>query len=98
MSPSCSWIGELDRNARGRPVLSEERARELARHAAHGKLYTALYATQWTVGKVGNEDYSGFHILDGRGGIRAPAAASISSPLGHCTFVGMPSFTVAGQA
>src|SRR5215471_12515885 len=67
MSPSCSWIGELDRNARGRPVLSEERARELARDAAHGKWYTALYATQWTVGKVGNEDYSGFHILDGRG-------------------------------
>ena len=67
MSLNSGWIEELDINTRGRPVLMEDRARELARDAAHGKWYTALYATQWTVGKVGNSEYSSFHVLDARG-------------------------------
>ena len=68
MSPlNCGWIGNLDRNARGRPFLTEHKARELAKNAAAGKWYTAFFATQWTVGKVGNQQYSGFHVADDRG-------------------------------
>jgi hypothetical protein len=67
MSLNCGWIGVLDRNARGRPVLSEERARELACDAAHGKWYTALYAMHWTVGKLGDSEFASFHVLDRRG-------------------------------
>ena len=67
MSVTHGWIGELDRNARGRPFLSENRARRLARDAAVGKWYTAYYATQWTVGKVGNHEFSSFHVLDEHG-------------------------------
>ncbi len=68
MSPvNCSWIADLDRNARGRPFLTERKARELAQKAAAGKWYTAFYATQWTVGKVGNQQYSSFHVADDRG-------------------------------
>ena len=67
MPPVFSWIDELDRNARGRPFLSESAARRLARNAGAGKWYTAHYATQWTVGKVGNSEFSSFHVLDGSG-------------------------------
>lgn len=64
---SYAWIAELDRNARGRPFLTEKRARKLARDAVPGKWYTAHYATRWTVGKAGNGEFSGFHVLDENG-------------------------------
>ena len=67
MSAECSWISDLDRNARGRPFLTEKRARRLATNAAAGMWYTAFFAMQWTVGKVGNQQFSSFHIVDERG-------------------------------
>ena len=63
MSPDYAWIMDLDRNAQGRPCLTEDMARRLARNASAGKWYTAFYATRWTVGKVGNSEFSSFHVL-----------------------------------
>ncbi len=67
MSSHFNWIAELDRNPRGRPFLTEQKAKALARNAAAGKWYTAFFSTQWTVGKVGNHEYSSFHVADERG-------------------------------
>jgi hypothetical protein len=67
MPLNYAWITELDRNARGRPFLTGSMARKLARDAAAGKWYTALYAMRWTVGKVGNSEFSSFHVLDESG-------------------------------